>query len=181
MTVCDDGLQKAPSPEFMMWLCVMVGFRKLQVLMSLCDGRLLEGRERQPLWELPQFTSAGSWDSWVLIWGVRGYVSFPLFWRLCQCACTCCWSLLYSTILRSRADSLRLHVVWHEWLAFYSAFLNIHWSGVLRALTWLVPHETAAVLAHSVYTVQPYYVLTVTHVCSHSQAYAICAHTHRHT
>ena len=164
-----------------MWLCVMVDFRKLQVLMSLCDCRLPEGREHQQLWELPQSTSAGSWDSWVLIWGVNGYVSFPLFWLLCQRACTCCWSLLYSTILRSWADSLPLHAILHELLAFYSVFLNLHQSGVLRAWTWLVPREAAAVLAHSVYTVQPYYVLTVTHMCSHSQAYTICAHTHRHT
>ena len=67
----------------------------------------------------------------------------------------CCWSLLYSAILRSRADSLHLHVILHEWLAFYSAFLNIHWSGVLTALAWLMPHETAAMLARSVYTIQP--------------------------
>ena len=33
----------------------------------------------------------------------------------------CCWSLLYSAILRSRADSLRSHVILHEWIAFYSA------------------------------------------------------------
>ena len=32
-----------------------------------------------------------------------------------------------------------------EWLPFYSAFLNIHQSGVLTALAWLVPHETAAI------------------------------------
>ena len=32
------------------------------------------------------------------------------------------WSLLYSAILRSRADSLRSHVILHEWIAFYSAF-----------------------------------------------------------
>ena len=44
------------------------------------------------------------------------------------------WSLLYSAILRSRADSLRSHVILHEWIAFYSAFLNIHWSGVI----WLL-------------------------------------------
>ena len=49
------------------------------------------------------------------------------------------WSLLYSAILRSRADSLRSHVILHEWIAFYSAFLNIHRSGVLTALAWLVP------------------------------------------
>ena len=54
------------------------------------------------------------------------------------------WSLLYSAILRSWADSLRSHVILHEWIAFYSAFLNIHRSGVLTALAWLVPQESAA-------------------------------------
>ena len=34
-------------------------------------------------------------------------------------------------------------------------FLNIHRSGVLTALAWLVPHETAAIAACSVYTIQP--------------------------
>ena len=54
-------------------------------------------------------------------------------------------------------DSLRSHVVLHECLAFYSAFkkINIHRSGVLTVLAWLVPHETAAVLARSVHTIQP--------------------------
>ena len=65
------------------------------------------------------------------------------------------WSLLYSAILRFRADSLRSHVILHEWIAFYSAFLNIHRSDVLTALAWLVPHETAAISARSVYTIQP--------------------------
>ena len=54
---------------------------------------------------------------------------------------------LHSANLRSRADSLRSHVILHERLAFYSAFLNIHRSGVLTALAWLVPPETAAVSA----------------------------------
>ena len=55
-----------------------------------------------------------------------------------------------------RADSLHSHVIVHEWLDFfYSAFLNIHWNGVLTALAWLVPHETAAISAGSVYTIQP--------------------------
>ena len=67
----------------------------------------------------------------------------------------CCWSLLYSTILRSRADSLHSHVILHEWIAFYGAFFNIHRSGVLTALAWLVPHKTAAISARSVYTIQP--------------------------
>ena len=38
-------------------------------------------------------------------------------------------------------------MVLHEWLAFIARFLNIHRSGVLTALAWLVPHETAAVSA----------------------------------
>ena len=42
------------------------------------------------------------------------------------------WSLLYSAILRSRADSLRSHVILHEWIAFYSAVFYIHRSGVLQ-------------------------------------------------
>ena len=57
------------------------------------------------------------------------------------------WSLLYSAILHSRADSLRSHVILHcECIAFYSTFLNIHRSGVLTALAWLVPHETTAII-----------------------------------
>ena len=65
------------------------------------------------------------------------------------------WSFLYSAVLRCWADSLRSHVILHEWIAFYSAFLNIHRSGVLTALAWLLPHESAAVSARSVYTIQP--------------------------
>ena len=53
------------------------------------------------------------------------------------------WSLLYSAILRSWADSLRLQGILHEWIAFYSVFFEYP-PGVLTA--WLVPHETAAVL-----------------------------------
>ena len=65
----------------------------------------------------------------------------------------CCWSLLYSAVLRSR---MRSHAILHEWLAFYSVFLNSHRSGVLTALAWLVPRETAAISARSLYTIQPY-------------------------
>ena len=48
---------------------------------------------------------------------------------------------LYSAVLRSRADSLRLRVILYEWLTCYSTFLNIHRSGVLTltalaCLTW---------------------------------------------
>ena len=62
--------------------------------------------------------------------------------------------MMIAFIVCSRADSLRSHVILHERLAFYSAFLNIHRSGVLTALAWLVPHETAAISARCVYTVQ---------------------------
>ena len=57
------------------------------------------------------------------------------------------WSL-------SSADSLHLHVVLHEWLAFYSflGFLNIYQSGVLTVLAWLVPHETAAISVQVLWT-----------------------------
>ena len=60
------------------------------------------------------------------------------------------WSLLYSTIFHSQADSLRLHVSLHEWIAFYSAFLNIH-LVCLQRWQWLVPHKTAAISAHSLW------------------------------
>ena len=40
-----------------------------------------------------------------------------------------------SFILVSRADSLLLPVIQHAWLAFHSAFLTLHRSGVLTALT----------------------------------------------
>ena len=42
-----------------------------------------------------------------------------------------------------------------ECLAFYSVFFfffNIHRSGVLTALAWLVPHETAAISAQLLWT-----------------------------
>ena len=45
---------------------------------------------------------------------------------------------LFSTL----EQTLRSHVILHECIAFYSTFLNIHRSGVLTALAWLVPHET---------------------------------------
>ena len=72
-----------------------------------------------------------------------------------QVTCCHCWSLSYSTILCSWANSLRSHVIPHEWTAFYSTLLNIYQSGAFTVLAWLVPHETAAILACSVYTIQP--------------------------
>ena len=104
--------------------------------------------------------------------------------------CCCCvlapwtwwwwWLLLYSAILHSRADSLRLHVILHEWLAFYSAFLNIHWSGVLTVLARLVPHETAAVSAQVLctpYNHAPYHFMQ-SHIRKVHACLAVTCHLH---
>ena len=48
----------------------------------------------------------------------------------------------FSTLL-SRLTALACGSAWVT--SFIARFLNIHWSGVLTALAWLVPHETAAV------------------------------------
>ena len=55
---------------------------------------------------------------------------------------------LYSAILRSleQTHCARMLFYMSDWLSI-ARFLNIHRSGVLTALAWLVPHETAAVSA----------------------------------
>ena len=50
--------------------------------------------------------------------------SFDCNFRSWSCYMKWWWLLLFSAILRARADSLRSHVILHEWLAFYSAFLT---------------------------------------------------------
>ena len=45
---------------------------------------------------------------------------------------------LYSALKQTRCTRMWFY----QWIAFYSTFLNIHRSGVLAALTWLVPHGT---------------------------------------
>ena len=78
----------------------------------------------------------------------------------CRC---CCFQLVLEFVvefcraqllLLYRANSPCSHVIPHEWLAFYSAFLNIHRSGELTALICLVPHKTFAVSVHCVCTIQ---------------------------
>ena len=55
---------------------------------------------------------------------------------------------LYSAILRSleQTHCARMLFYMSDWLSI-ARFLNIHRSGVLTELAWLVPHETAAVSA----------------------------------
>ena len=55
-------------------------------------------------------------------------------------------------------------------LVFYNAFLNIHRSGVLTALIWLVPRETAVISARSVYIIYT----TMQHVASCKGTYVRC-------
>ena len=66
------------------------------------------------------------------------------------------WLLLYSAILCSRADSLCLHVILHEWLAFYSMFFYYPpkwctYSAGMAGATWNYCHLGTS----SVYTIQP--------------------------
>ena len=87
------------------------------------------------------------------------------------------WWLLYSAILRSRADSLRLCVILHEWTAFHSVFFNIHRSGAPAAPAWLMPHEPAAVSVHSVYTIQPCHFMQ-SHIRKVYACLAVTCHLH---
>ena len=45
--------------------------------------------------------------------------AWSLLFHCCLC---CCWSLLYSAILHSQADSLRSHAILHKWLVFIARF-----------------------------------------------------------
>ena len=64
-----------------------------------------------------------------------------------------CWSLLYSAILRSRADSLRSHMILHEWTAFYSAFFSppkwCTYSTGMAGATWSCCHLGAFCVHHT--------------------------------
>ena len=82
------------------------------------------------------------------------------------------WLLWYSSIICSRADSLCSHMILHEWLAFYNVFLNIHGSGVLTALAWPVPCETAAVSAQVLCT--PYNHAPCHFMQSHIRKVYVC-------
>ena len=64
----------------------------------------------------------------------------------------CFYIALFSALEQTHCAHTRFYM---SAQLFYSAFLNIHQSGVLTAQAWLVPQKTAAVSAHSVYTLQP--------------------------
>ena len=56
------------------------------------------------------------------------------------------YTALFSALL-SRLTALACDSQYMSKQLFIARFLNIHRSGVLTALAWLVPHETAAVSA----------------------------------
>ena len=66
-----------------------------------------------------------------------------------------------------------------DWL-FIARFFNIHRSGVLTALAWLVPHETAAVLAQVLctpYNHAPCHFMQ-SHICKVYACLAVTCHLH---
>ena len=87
------------------------------------------------------YMAGATWNCCLLgahsVYTVQPRTSFTVLFEATYLGCMCiCWSPLYSAILRSQSDSVHSNVILHEWLAFNSAFLNIHRSGVLTALTW---------------------------------------------
>ena len=87
-------------------------------------------------------------------------------------------AFIYIALFSALEQTLRSHVILHEWIAFHSMFLNIHQSGVLTTLTWLVPHETAAISAHSVYTIQALYHFMQSRICKVHAYLAVTCHLH---
>ena len=73
--------------------------------------------------------------------------------------------VLFSTLL-SRLTALACGSTWVT--SFIARFLNIHRSGVLTALAWLVPHEIAAVSAQVLCT--PY---------NHAPCHFMQSHIHK--
>ena len=56
---------------------------------------------------------------------------------------------------------------------------HIHQSGVLTALTWLLPHESSAISAQSVYTLQPCTMsLHESHIRKVHACLAVTCHLH---
>ena len=99
--------------------------------------------------------------------------------------CYCCswWPLsdsAVSALQQTRCARISFYITW---LAFYSAFWNIHRSGILTALfvTWLVPRETAAISARCVYIIQPCTIsrhFMQSHICRVHAFLVVTCHLH---
>ena len=84
---------------------------------------------------------------------------------------------LFSALL-SRLTVLACDSTWVT--SFIARFLNIHRSGVLTALAWLVPHETAAVSAQVLcapYNHAPCHFMQ-SHICKVYACLAVTCHLH---
>ena len=84
---------------------------------------------------------------------------------------------LFSALL-SRLIALACGSTWVT--SFIARFLNIHRSGVLTALAWLVPHETAAVSAQVLctsYNHAPCHFMQ-SHICMVYMCLAVTCHLH---
>ena len=84
---------------------------------------------------------------------------------------------LFSALL-SRLTALACDSTWVT--SFIARFLNIHWSGVLTALAWLVPHETATVSAQVLcapYNHAPCHFMQ-SHICKVCACLAVTCHLH---
>ena len=83
----------------------------------------------------------------------------PYYWRFLLWYC-CCWLLLY-TALFSALEQTHCSHVWF-WMSDYLLILcfwistKVVYLQHCLVVTRLVPHETAAILVRSVYTIQPY-------------------------
>ena len=87
------------------------------------------------------------------------------------------WSLfIYSTILHSRADSLHLCVLLHEWIAVYSAFFEYPLKWCTFSVAWLMPHESAAVSVHHVYHAPCNFMQS--HISKVNECLAVTCHLH---
>ena len=103
---------------------------------------------------LPTFTV--KWTGWGKnYWKCVGQHVFELAWKVSACSDECIYCalidwlmiayiVLFSALL-SRLTALTCGSTWVT--SFIAHFLNIHRSGVLTVLAWLMPHETAAVSA----------------------------------
>ena len=82
----------------------------------------------------------------------------------------CFYIALFSVLVQTHCA--RMWLILHEWQAFYSAFLNIHRSGVLTAVAWPVPHETASISAQVPCT--PYNHAPCHFMLSHVRKVCVC-------
>ena len=129
------------------YMCVCKWLQAYLICSLICSGTLIPVCSLSLRWHLQRKTGE------VLRVVDRGTNSINNLLRCISLLMLVAFIQRYS-VLSSRLTALA-YVILHEWLALYSAFYNIHQSGILIALAWLVPHETAAVLAHSVHTIQP--------------------------